>query len=139
MIRKLVVASVSLFTVVLATWGFASSYLDTAALLLDETRRTIDWMEKHPQDRQLADTAHSLADARVRAGRRIEVVKEAERAHPHLLLALEAAERALFAAKEGDAKRFLRLSRQAREEERTYRELLQQSKLALPELDRKCR
>lgn len=114
----------------------ASPYLDAATLLLDQSRRSVAWVERRLYDKQLIETAYMLAEARVKAGRLIEVPKQADRAHPHLLLTLETTERAFFAAKLGDNKRFLRLIRQAREEERTYRELLSQSKLTLPELER---
>lgn len=134
---KRVVAFSSLtFSLLLSTWAYASTYLDTAALLLDQSRRSVEWVERRLSDRQLAKAAHLLAEARVKAGQEIEVPKEADRAHPHLLLALETAERAFFAAKEGDTKRFLRLRRLAREEERTYRELLQQAKQSMPDLSK---
>lgn len=116
--------------------AWANGYLDTAALLLDESKRSVSWVERRFHDKELADVAHMLAEARVKAGRRMTVHKNAERAHPHLLLTLETIERALFAAKNGDSRRFLRLLRLAREEERAYRELLQQSKLTLPEIER---
>lgn len=123
-------------TCFLSTPAWANGYLDTAALLLDESRRSIAWVERRFYDKELIEIAHELAEARVKAGRRMVVHKNADRAHPHLLLTLETIERALFAAKSGDTKRFLRLLRQAREEERTFRELLQQSKMTLPEIER---
>lgn len=129
----LVFVSVSLLVAQIA---HAAPYLDVAALLLDDSRRGVSWVERRLHDKQLIETAHRLSEARVQAARLIEVPKNADRAHPHLLLALETTERAFFAATSGDMKRFLRLVRQAREEERTYRELLQQSKMTLPELER---
>lgn len=119
-----------------ANFAWADSYLDTAALLLDQSRRNLDWAERRAQDKQHIHVAHLVAEAHVKAGQQIQVSKEADRAHPHLLLTLETAERALFAAKEGEIKRFLRLRRIAREEERAFRELLQQVKKSLPELRR---
>lgn len=127
----LVLLSLSLLVAQIA---HAAPYLDVAALLLDESRRGVAWVERRLHDKQLIETAHRLSEARVQAARFIEVPKNADRAHPHLLLTLETTERALFAATSGDMKRFVRLMRQAREEERTYRELLQQSKMTLPEL-----
>ena len=115
----------------------AGTYLWSAALLLDETRRSDDWMNWHFGDTGLADTLHQLSEARVKVGRKLLVPKEADRAHPHLLLALEASERALAAAQEGEAKHFLKLMAQAMEEERTFRAILGQQNITLPELDRK--
>src|SRR6185503_14086813 len=43
----------------------ASSYFATAALLLDETHRSDDWMQSHYGDQKLADILHQLSEARV--------------------------------------------------------------------------
>jgi hypothetical protein len=75
-----------------------------------------------------------MAEARVKAGRQINVPREVQAAHPHLLLALEATERALAGAAEGEPQRFLKLITQARDEERTFRALLTQQKLSLPDV-----
>jgi recombinational DNA repair ATPase RecF len=118
-----------------ASLARAGTYLDTAALLLEESRRSADWVESHVLDQKLAAIAHMIAEERVKAGRRIEVPKQVDSAHPHLLLVLEATERAMAAAEDGDPQRFLRMIYQAREEERTYRAILQQMHLTLPELE----
>jgi hypothetical protein len=115
----------------------AGTYLASAALLLDETRRSDEWMQWHYGDTNLADVLHQLSEARVKVGRKLLVPKEADRAHPHLLLALEASERALAAAQEGEAKHFLKLVAQALDEERTFRAILGQSNITLPDLDKK--
>jgi hypothetical protein len=94
-------------------------------------------MSWHYGDTNLADVLHQLSEARVKVGRKLLVPKEADRAHPHLLLALEASERAMAAAQEGEAKHFLKLVAQALEEERTFRAILGQSNITLPELDKK--
>jgi len=114
----------------------ASSYFATAALLLDETHRSDDWMQSHYGDQKLADILHQLSEARVKCSRALLVPKEADRAHPHLLLALEASERAMAAALEGESKHFIHLVMQAFEEERTFRAILTQENIKLPELDR---
>ncbi|HKQ71018.1 MAG TPA: hypothetical protein VJT73_16845 [Polyangiaceae bacterium] len=114
----------------------AGTYLTTAALLLDETRRSADWMQSHLTDTKLAEIAHQLSEARVKCGRSVTVPKEVDKAHPHLLLALESAERAMAAAVEGETERFLRLVLQTRDEERTFRAILNQQKLTLPELEK---
>jgi hypothetical protein len=123
--------------VMLAAPARAGSYLASAALLLDETRRSDEWMSWHYGDMSLADILHQMSEARVKCGRKLLVPKEADRAHPHLLLALEASERAMAAALEGESKHFLKLVAQALEEERTFRAILSQDNQTLPELDRK--
>jgi hypothetical protein len=129
-----------LIPLVMLTWALpagAGSYLATAAILLDETRRSDDWMNTHYGDMQLADILHQLSEARVKCGRKLLVPKEADRAHPHLLLALEASERAMAAALDGEAKHFLHLLAQALDEERMFRAILSQHYINLPELDKK--
>ena len=114
----------------------AGTYLDAAALLLDETRRSSSFVQSHLTDMKLIEIAHQLAEARVKCGRAVVVPKEVDRAHPHLLLALEVSERAIAAALEGEPLRFLRLAVQARDEERTFRALLGEQKFTLPELEK---
>ncbi len=115
----------------------AGTYLASAALLLDETKRSDEWMSWHYGDTNLADVLHQMSEARVKVGRKLLVPKEADRAHPHLLLALEASERAMAAAQEGEAKHFLKLVAQALEEERAFRAILGQQNITLPDLDKK--
>jgi hypothetical protein len=114
----------------------AGTYLDTAALLLDENKRTSAFVQAHLPDVKLAETAHQLADGRVKTARTVFVPKDVERAHPHLLLVLELSERALDAAAAGEPLKFLRLLAQSREEERTFRAILGQQKLIVPELEK---
>jgi hypothetical protein len=117
----------------------AGTYLQAAALLLDEAKKSSDWVQMHFGDVELAEIAHQLSEARVKAGRTLTVSKEVERAHPHLLLTLETCERAMAAAVDHQGTRFLRLAAQARDEERTFRAILTQQKLTVPELDREKR
>jgi hypothetical protein len=133
--KMLVILGVAL-VMAWATPARAGTYLDTAALLLDETKRSADWMLTHSSDAKLAEIAHQLSEARVKSGRAVFVPKEVEKAHPHLLLTLEVFERALAAVLEGESERFVRLVLQAREEERTFRAILSLQKLTLPELEK---
>jgi hypothetical protein len=117
----------------------AGTYLDTAALLLDETRRSTAFLHYHLADMKLVEIAHLLAEARVKCGRAVVVPKEVDKAHPHLLLALEVSERAIAAALDGEPERFVRLALQARDEERTFRALLNEQKFTLPEIEKEKR
>ncbi len=116
--------------------ALAGTYLDAAAVLLDESRRAGDFVQARLGDVQLAGLAQKLAEARVRAGREIPVPREVERAHPHLLLVLEATERAMAAAQDGEIKRFFHLILDARREEQTFRAILTQLHMNLPEVAR---
>jgi hypothetical protein len=119
-----------------ASPAIAGTYLDTAALLLDETRRSTSFLQYHLTDMKLVEIAHQLSEARVKCGRAVVVPKEVDKAHPHLLLALEVSERAIAAALEGEPERFVRLALQARDEERTFRALLGEQKFTLPEIEK---
>jgi hypothetical protein len=133
----LLLCSVSV-TAAIAAPARAGTYLDTVALLLDESKRSGDFVQTHFPDKQLAVIAHQLAEARVKTGRAVMVPRDVEKAHPHLLLSLEAMERAMAAAEDQEGERFLKLIAQAREEESNYRALLGQQRLTVPDLE-KCR
>jgi hypothetical protein len=112
--------------------AFGGSYLDRAALLLHECHQTNEWLLSHLTDRELAAVAHDMAEARVKAARRMAVPKEIVAAHPHLLLTLENAERAAAGAAAGDLEHFMQYLRVSRDEEGLFRSLLAQLKLPLP-------
>lgn len=112
--------------------AFAGSYLDRAALLLDECRKANDWIMAHLTDRELASVLRDVAEARLKAARKMQVPKEVVSAHPHLLLCLENAERAASAAADGDQQGFFRFLRQCRDEEGLFKALLSQLKYQLP-------
>ncbi|RYE92072.1 MAG: hypothetical protein EOO75_07490 [Myxococcales bacterium] len=116
----------------LARDAHAGSYLDRAAILLDASRRSNDWLQAHLTDRELATVLHDEAEARLKAARKMQVPKEIVAAHPHLLLSLENAERAAAVASTGDIEGFLRFVRQCRDEEGLFKALLTQLKLQLP-------
>jgi hypothetical protein len=112
------------------------SYLRTASILLDESKRSIDWTLTYEGDAELARVLHDLAEARVHAGRQVVVPKELDGAHPHLLLTLETVERALDSTVQGDARKTVKLVLQAREEEQNYRTQITQLGRRLPDVDR---
>jgi hypothetical protein len=112
---------------------YAGSYLDRAALMLDESRREGDWLQPRTFDKELVSVIKSLAEARVRAGRRMDVPAAVIKAHPHLLLVLENFERAADAASEGNFRKFMEHLTIARDEDRTFRALIAELGYALPE------
>lgn len=120
---------------VLPAW--AGSYLDRAALLLDETRKEGDMLRPRTNDKELIALVKSLAEIRAKAGRKMEVPAAVAKAHPHLLLVLENAERAASAASDGNFKKFVEHLNTARDEERIFRSVLSDSGYALPDLSNK--
>ena len=112
----------------------AGSYLDRAALVLDESRKEGDLLQPRVQDRELVAMVLVMATARALAGRKMEVPAAVGKAHPHLLLVLEHYERAADAANQGDYRKFMEHLTAAREEERTFHELLTELGFVLPDL-----
>jgi urease gamma subunit len=111
----------------------AGSYLDRAALMLDEARREGDMLQPRTNDKEMILVVKALAEARARVGRKMEVPAAVAKAHPHLLLVLENCERAADAASEGNFKRFMEHLMIARDEDRTFRVIIGELGYTLPE------
>ena len=113
----------------------AGSYLDRAALLVDQTRRESQYLRKHLSDVELARMVHKTCVGRVNAARDMLVPKEVQLAHPHIVIMLESYERAAAAAEKRSAGEFLEFTRRAQDEEQTFRSILAQSGWTLPTVD----
>jgi hypothetical protein len=111
----------------------AGSYLDRAALLVNQASRDADYLRARLTDKDLAKVIHTLASARVKAASTTPVPKEVTLAHPHLLLVLENYERAAEGAAKGQTQRFLIYQLRARDEERVLRGVLKQLGWPLPD------
>ena len=133
MMRRLFALFVLAFALVLAAPAWAGSYLDRAALLLDEARREGDMLQPRTNDKEMVLIVKALAEARAKVGRKMEVPAVVAKAHPHLLLVLENCERAADAASEGNFKKFMEHLMTARDEERTFRALIAELGYTLPE------
>lgn len=125
------VVAVSALLVALPAW--AGSYLDRASLLLEEARREGDLLQPRTNDRELVLVIQALAEARVKAARKMECPAAVTKAHPHLLLVLENSERAAEAAVQGNFKKFMEHLTAARNEDRTFRAVIAQLGYTLPE------
>lgn len=132
-ILAILVLAVSALLVALPAW--AGSYLDRASLLLDEARREGDLLQPRTNDRELVLVIQALAEARVKAARKMECPAAVAKAHPHLLLVLENSERAAEAAVQGNFKKFMEHLTAARNEDRTFRAVIAQLGYTLPEPD----
>lgn len=110
----------------------AGSYLDRAAVLLAGSRHESDQLRSRLTDKELATVVAAIADTRVRVASRMEVPAAVAKAHPHLLLALEHAERAAAAAVEGSYKVALEKLEAARREDEAFRGVLKELGHALP-------
>ena len=107
-------------------------YLHRAALLLDETKRSQDWVGQHPWDLGLAAMAYELAELRNQLAVKIAAPPQAKQAHMHLLLALENTAASFDAALRGDEKKAAQRMAAARAEEQTLYLALEAAKLKMP-------
>jgi hypothetical protein len=115
----------------------AGSYMDRAALLLDEARREGDLLQPRTNDKELVLIVKSLAEVRAKVARKMEVPAAVAKAHPHLLLVVENCERAASAASDGNFKKFMEHLNTARDEERIFRSIIAELGFTLPELHAK--
>jgi len=130
-----VLVTLALVFTVLPAW--AGSYLDRAALLLDEARKEGDMLQPRTFDKELVLVVKALAEARAKVGRKMEVPAAVTKAHPHLLLVLENYERAVSAAEDGNFKKFMEHLNTARDEDRNFRAILRELGYALPDVNTK--
>jgi hypothetical protein len=130
--RFLVLVAVA-FTLSIAGPARAGSYLDRAALLLDESRREGDMLQPRMHDKEMVMVVKALAETRARVGRKMVVPAAVAKAHPHLLLVLENCERAAYAAAEGNFKKFMEHLMVARDEDRAFRVLIADLGYTLPQ------
>lgn len=112
--------------------SWAGSYLDRAALLLNEAVRDHEFLSRRTSDRELARLVSQIAAGRLQAAKDTSVPKEVVLAHPHLLLTLEHYERSAAAAASGETGRYRELVRLAQSEEQLFRGVLHQLGWTLP-------
>jgi hypothetical protein len=112
--------------------AWAGTYLDRATLLINEARRSSQFLRQRSHDKELARVVHQVALARLEAAQKMTVPKEVVLAHPHVLIVLEHHERAALAASEGDVPKFLVYELKADEEERVLRSVFEQLGWPLP-------
>jgi len=135
MTRRLLIAYVSLlFTLCLSGVALAGSYLDRAALMVNEASHEGNILRTRLGDKEFAHVVHALSQARLETASRMQVPKEIALAHPHLLMVLESYERAADAAEHGEAQRFLVHLQKAAEEERILRSVVEKLGWSLPKL-----
>jgi len=135
--RRLFLAlALSSAVLVAAGPAWAGSYLDRAALLLDQGKKEGDMLFPRTHDKELTELVRTLAEVRLRVARRMEVPVAIAKAHPHLLLVLENYERAADAAHQGNFKKFVQHLNAARDEERIFRNVVAELGHAVPSVDK---
>ncbi len=133
-LRKRSWTSFALFFVLLLTVApaHARGYLDVAAMLLEDSKRSIELMARRSDDPDLVDALLVLADARLDLAKKAIVPKELYGAHPHLLLALDHAAQAAEAAKAGKPKKMIEHIVASRDEEKVMKTVLTSIGKSLP-------
>jgi hypothetical protein len=112
--------------------AFAGSYLHRASVLLRGAELEAAALRARFHDKELAHLPHRLALGRAETAREMIVPEEVTRAHPPLLLVLEAYERAADAAVRRQQTDFLVALAKAREETSVLVALLKQEGWELP-------
>jgi hypothetical protein len=115
-----------LFVGLAAPRAHAGSYLERAALLLEQARREGDVLMVRHGDKELVAVVRALTDARVKAARKMSVPPAIAKAHPHLMLVLEAYDRASLSAEQNNPKKVVEQVLAARAEEKIFRTLMAQ-------------
>ena len=132
--RGFLLASVSAICALASLSAFAGSYLDRAALMLDGAKKEADTVKSRTGDKELLVVVKALTEARVKAGRKMNVPPAVVDAHPHLMLVLENYDRALDAVISGNNTKFLECLANASAEEATFKSQLKTLGYTLPKV-----
>ena len=108
--------------------------MDRVALLISQGDRETNYLRARLSDRELAHVVHKMAVARLDAASTMQIPKEVQQAHPHVLLVLENYERAANFASEGDTARFFVYLKKARDEERIMLDVFKELGWPLPKV-----
>jgi hypothetical protein len=109
-----------------------ASYLDFAALLLDETRRSLSWVSAHPDQIFAAKCAYQLGDLRISLANKVPVPPAFKGAHLHFVSSLENADAAFDAYALGDKSRAADRASAARTEDSLFVRALEEAHVSLP-------
>jgi len=110
----------------------AGSYLERAALLLDGARRDASALRRRITDKELARVVRRVAEARSDAASTMEIPAAVGKAHPHLLLALAAVERAAQSVLEGNVETTLERLEAVRREDSIFRAAIRAAGFEVP-------
>jgi hypothetical protein len=119
---------------VVARGAWAGSYLDRAAIMLDEAKKEGDLMRPRSGDKEFLLVVKAMTEARIKVARKMNVPAAVVDAHPHLMLVLENYDRAVDAATAGNTKKLGECLVVTVDEERTFRNLIKQLGYALPKV-----
>ena len=110
-------------------------YVRRAAIVLGSVVHIESWVERNKEDLGLCSIAQAVAERSVELANHLIPPPELRGIHPHLLMAIEHAERAYFFASSGDERAFQHHLRVAREERRILMQLAAEEGVDLTPLD----
>lgn len=133
--RRVFLGAAAAAALALATRGAsAGSYLDRAALILEESKKELEMVKTRTGDKELLLVLKALAEARLKVARKMTVPAKVAGAHPHLMLVLENHDRALEALSTGNTKKYAECMINVVSEEKTFRDLIKEAGYSLPKL-----
>lgn len=112
----------------------AGSYLDRAALMLEEAKKEIELVKTRTGDKELLLVVKAMTEARLKVARKMNVPAKVVDAHPHLMLVLENYDRAIDSLVAGNTKKYAECLITAADEERTFRNLIKDAGYSLPKV-----
>ncbi len=110
------------------------NYLAQFVLMMDWVNRATVYVKRHDDDTGLARVAHAVAETLVEQSQRLAPPDELRDLHPHFVLVLENAERALYYLAQGDGERADRHFAVVRDETRLLRQIQRELGIEIPEL-----
>ncbi|MBK8252610.1 MAG: hypothetical protein IPK82_08070 [Polyangiaceae bacterium] len=113
---------------------YAGSYLDRAALMLEEGRKEIETVKTRTNDKELLIVVRALTEARLKVARKMNVPAQVVSAHPHLMLVLENYDRAIESLLASNTKKYAECLVNAADEEKTFRSMIKEAGYSLPKL-----
>ena len=101
--------------------GWAGSYLDRAALMLDSARKEIATVKTRTGDKELLLVVKTMTEARLKVARKMNVPAKVVSMHPHLMLVLENYDRAIDSLISGNNKKYAECLVNASDEEKIFK------------------
>jgi hypothetical protein len=133
--RRDFLAAAAAAALTLVTRGaIAGSYLDRAALMLDEGKKEIELVKTRTGDKELLLVVKAMTEARLKVARKMNVPAKVVDAHPHLMLVLENYDRAIDALVASNTKKYAECLINAADEEKTFRNLVKDAGYSLPKV-----
>lgn len=108
------------------------SYINMCVLILDNTERSMLWVEKHKEDASLASVALAVAETNIKTLQDISPPKEFIEIHPHLISIVENSANAFESVANGSVAGFYRYKKNIDKERKAMYEVMRELNFVLP-------